>query len=192
MDHIFKQAFQVSKTDYNGRNEHRSMVLWLTGLSGAGKSTLANELNTWFYKSGINAFILDGDNTRGGINSDLSFSDDDRHENIRRVAEIAKLFNDAGIIIIASFISPFQSDRAMAKHIIGVENFFEIFVDCPIEECEKRDVKGLYKKARAGEIKKFTGIDSPFEIPDNPNLIVHTNLFSVEECVKLIIDNLKL
>ena len=192
MDNIFKQNFQINKSDYVLRNKHSSLVIWLTGLSGSGKSTIADELNTYFFSQSINSFILDGDNTRIGINSDLTFSDNDRKENIRRVAEISKLFNDAGFVIIASFISPFQSDRDRAKQIIGVENYFEVFINCPIEECEKRDVKGLYKKARNGEIQKFTGIDSPFEEPQNPNLIINTTKLSIKEATKLIIDKINL
>jgi len=186
-NNLVYQNQTILKKDFNKKNGHNSFVIWLTGLSGSGKSTIANELNNYFFKQNINSYILDGDNTRLGINKDLDFSVEGRNENIRRVSEITKLFIDAGTLIITSFISPFESDRLNAKKIIGEENFIEIFVDCPLEVCEQRDVKGLYKKARNGEIKHFTGIDSPFEIPKNPSLIVNTNTNNINECVESII-----
>lgn len=177
----------IAKSQRNQQNGHRSFVIWMTGLSGAGKSTLANELATYFFQKNIKAYILDGDNVRLGLNSDLSFSDKDRSENIRRVAEVAKLMIDAGMIVITAFISPFSADRLMAKNIIGAENFVEVFVDASLENCEKRDVKGLYQKARKGEVKSFTGIDSPFEKPENPTITIHTDQMNLEECIAAIL-----
>lgn len=183
---IIYQNFKINKIDRNKENGHNSLVVWFTGLSGSGKSTIANALQNKLFTDKIHCFTLDGDNTRLGINSDLDFTDLGRKENIRRVAEICKLMNDAGIVVIASFISPFVEDRMQAKAIIGPENFIEVFVDCPIEVCESRDVKGLYAKARNNEIKNFTGISSPFEVPLHPEIHVKSNLQSVEDCVKQI------
>lgn len=186
-NNITPQSFKISKKERTKRNGHRSFVIWLTGLSGSGKSTLANAIEQTLFEKKINTYVLDGDNTRLGINRDLSFTDADRKENIRRVAEIANLFTDAGIVTITSFISPFKEDRDIAKEIIGRDNFVEVFVDCSIEECEKRDVKGLYAKARKGEIKNFTGIDSDFEKPENPDLIVNTHTESLEACLSKVL-----
>lgn len=180
----------IAKSQRNQQNGHRSFVIWMTGLSGAGKSTLANELATYFFQKNVKAYILDGDNIRLGLNSDLSFSDKDRSENIRRVAEVAKLMIDAGLMVITAFISPFSADRLMAKNIIGAENFVEVFVDASLENCEKRDVKGLYQKARKGEVKSFTGIDSPFEKPENPTITIHTDQMNIAECVAAILAKL--
>ncbi|MEI6311536.1 MAG: adenylyl-sulfate kinase [Bacteroidota bacterium] len=188
---IIYQNFKINKIDRNKENGHNSIVIWFTGLSGSGKSTIANALQNKLFTDKIHCFTLDGDNTRLGINSDLDFSDLGRKENIRRVAEICKLMNDAGTVVIASFISPFLEDRMHAKAIIGPENFIEVFVDCPIEVCESRDVKGLYAKARNNEIKNFTGISSPFEVPLHPEIHVKSNLQSVEDCVKQIDQLLK-
>ncbi len=188
---IIYQNFKINKIDRNKENGHNSLVVWFTGLSGSGKSTIANALQNKLFTDKIHCFTLDGDNTRLGINSDLDFTDLGRKENIRRVAEICKLMNDAGIVVIASFISPFVEDRMQAKAIIGPENFIEVFVDCPIEVCESRDVKGLYAKARNNEIKNFTGISSPFEVPLHPEIHVKSNLQSIEDCVKQIDQLLK-
>lgn len=187
---VFHQ-FNLTKTDRIRQNGHQAFVIWLTGLSGSGKSTIANELQNSFFAQHIHSYILDGDNTRMGINADLSFNDSDRKENIRRVAEICKLMNDAGLIVIASFISPFEQDRQNAKAIIGADNFMEVFVDCPIQVCEERDVKGLYKKARNNEIQNFTGINSPFEVPLQPAVVVKTDTQNVQECVEIIKNHLK-
>lgn len=165
-------------------------VLWLTGLSGAGKSTIATELAKHLLDDGLHVIILDGDNIRKGLCNDLGFTQEDRSENIRRVAEVCKLFSDVGVTVISSFISPTNSCRNMAKDIIG-DAFREIFVSCPLEVCEKRDVKGLYKKARAGEIPNFTGIDSVFEEPETPHLIVHTDVQDLGECIDDIYDIIK-
>lgn len=168
-----------------------SPVIWLTGLSGSGKSTIANELELSLYNMNIKSYVLDGDNVRGGLNSDLGFSDSDRKENMRRIAEVAKLFADSETIAIAAFISPFKQERAVAREIIGSNNFIEVYVDASLEICEQRDVKGLYKKARAGEIHNFTGIDSPYEAPDNPEIILETGKFSISECVSRILFELE-
>lgn len=169
----------------------RSKVLWLTGLSGSGKSTLAKAVEHKLYEAGHLTMLLDGDNMRTGLNRNLGFSEADRKENIRRIAEVAKLFLENGIITIASFVSPTEEIRQTARSIIGPDDFLEIFVSCPLEECESRDVKGLYKKARKGEIKNFTGIDAPFEKPLNPALTVNTGEERVEESVGKIMEFLK-
>lgn len=170
-------------------NQH-SKVIWMTGLSGAGKTTIAKYLDEALYNQGYLAQILDGDNIRSGINDNLSFSREDRYENIRRIAEVSKLFINCGIIIINSFISPTDEIRKMALDIIGQENFVEVFVNAPIEVCEERDTKGLYARARKGEIKNFTGIDSPFEYPKNADVTVRTDLQTIEESVKQILDHI--
>ena len=185
-----KEEFNISKKEREKLNNHNSLVVWLTGLSGSGKSTIANELEKKLYNQGIRSFILDGDNTRLGINSDLDFTNDGRNENIRRVAEISKLISDAGIVVICSFISPLNSYRSLARNIIGSDNFFEVFIDCSLLNCEKRDVKGLYKKARNGEIKNFTGIDAPFEVPINAELRIDTNKHNIETSCKMIYNSI--
>ena len=182
--HVIPHNHQVKKQDRNQQNQHKSLVVWFTGLSGSGKSTLANLLEQHLFAQGIQTYILDGDNIRTGLNKDLDFSEEGRIENIRRIAEVAKLFTDAGVVVLTAFISPFSKDRELAKTLIGSENFLEVYVDCPLEVCENRDVKGLYQKARAGSIKNFTGIDSPFEIPENPDLIVATHLHSLQHCLE--------
>lgn len=166
----------------------KGMVFWFTGLSGSGKSTIAQGLEKALHEKGHLVMVLDGDNVRTGINNNLGFSDEDRKENIRRIAEVAKLFVNAGIITICCFVSPTVEIREQAKAIIGAENFREIFVNTPIEECERRDVKGLYAKARKGEIKDFTGINAPFEAPVKPDLELKTALKSVDESVKEAMD----
>jgi bifunctional enzyme CysN/CysC len=171
-------------------SNQKSFVLWLTGLSGSGKSTIANQVEQIFYRNGLRTYILDGDNVRRGLNADLGFSDIDRAENIRRVAEVAKLFVDAGVITIVSFISPFGEERKLAREIVGTEDFFEVFVDAPLDVVEARDVKGLYAKARAGLIPNFTGIDSPYEVPASPDLRIDTSASSIEECVQMVLQAL--
>jgi adenylylsulfate kinase len=166
----------------------KSKVIWMTGLSGAGKTTIAKHLDEALYKKGYVAQILDGDNIRSGINNNLSFSEEDRYENIRRIAEVSKLFINCGVIIINSFISPTEEIRHMALDIIGQENFIEVFVSAPIEVCEERDTKGLYAKARRGEIKNFTGIDSPFELPQHADVTIRTDQQTVEESVHQLLD----
>tara|TARA_Y100000589_G_scaffold229934_1_gene217343 strand:+ start:544 stop:1158 length:615 start_codon:yes stop_codon:yes gene_type:complete len=168
---------------------HKGLVLWFTGLSGSGKSTLANALNEALYSKGISTYILDGDNIRHGLCSDLGFSNKDRQENIRRIGEVANLFMNAGIVTLSSFVSPFQSDREKVREIIG-KDFIEIFCAANLEICENRDTKGLYKKARLGEIKDFTGISSPYEIPLNPEIIVETGSLDLMESVNQILNYL--
>jgi adenylylsulfate kinase len=170
--------------------KQKAKVIWMTGLSGAGKTTIAKYLDEALYSKGYIAQILDGDNIRSGINSNLTFSDTDRYENIRRIAEVSKLFMNCGIIIINSFISPTEEIRNMALDIIGEENFIEVYVNAPIEVCEERDTKGLYAKARKGEIKNFTGIDSPFELPKSAHIEVRTDLQSIDESVIQIMEYL--
>lgn len=188
-ENIIPHDHQVSREDRITKNGYQPSLYWFTGLSGSGKSTLASGLEVHFYNRGYNTYILDGDNIRSGLNSDLDFSDESRKENIRRIAEVSKLFLDAGVIVITAFISPFESERQFARSLVGEENFYEIHVNCPIEICEQRDVKGLYKKARAGKIKNFTGVDSPFEIPKDPDLIVDTATNSLEICMQQLIVN---
>lgn len=165
-------------------HKHRSVILWFTGLSGSGKSTLAHAVEDYLHRQSVSTFVLDGDNVRHGLCSDLGFSDKDRIENIRRVGEIAKLMTEAGIITLTAFISPFKSDRNAARSLVPHGDFLEIYCDCSLEVCEQRDVKGLYKKARAGKIPHFTGIDSPYEAPENPELTVDTQNLSLDECVQ--------
>lgn len=190
MNNIRFQSFQVSRKDHEQRNGHKGLVIWLTGLSGSGKSTIANELNKQLFDKNIYSVILDGDNTRLGINKDLSFSEADRSENIRRVAEIAKLYVENSQVVIASFISPYKKDRLIAKNIISSDDFIEVHVNCAIDECEKRDVKGLYKKARNGEISDFTGISSPYEAPKSADIEIDTELNDVSSSVTLIFNYL--
>ncbi len=179
---LFKQETLVSREDRMKSKQQNALVIWFTGLSGSGKSTLALNLNKVLHDNGYYSYLLDGDNVRLGLNADLDFTDSGRKENIRRIAEVAKLFIDAGEIVLTAFVSPFEEDREQAKNIIGAEHFLEVFVNTPLEECEARDVKGLYKKARKGEIKHFTGIDSPYEQPQNPDIEIKTNEKSITEC----------
>ncbi len=183
---LFLQSSKVSRQQRESLNGNRSFTIWLTGLSASGKSTIAAELDKWLFNNGLRSYVIDGDNTRIGINNDLSFTKEDRSENIRRVAEICKLFNDAGTIAIASFISPFADDRRMAGSIIGRDGFLEVFVDTGIDTCKARDVKGLYKLAEQGKIRNFTGIDSPYERPETPDIHLHTDDRTVAWCVRTI------
>ena len=162
---------------------HRSAILWFTGLSGAGKSTLANAVNSALFEQGLACYVLDGDNVRHGLCSDLGFSDADREENIRRIGEVAKLFVDAGVVVLTAFVSPFQADRARARGLVEAGDFIEIHCAADLEVCESRDTKGLYAKARTGEIKEFTGISSPYEAPEHPELRIDTGRQSLEACV---------
>lgn len=187
-DHIFPQAFKVSPGDRKARLRQTPRLLWFTGLSGSGKSTLANAVEAELFEKGYLTFSLDGDNIRTGINKDLGFAESDRVENIRRIAEVAKLLLDAGLVVVSSFISPFRKEREMIADLVGPENFVEIFVDCPLEVCEQRDVKGLYQKARAGIIKNFTGIDSPYEKPKNPAIHIHSDREKLEESIDKVLE----
>jgi len=185
-ENIIKHNYSVTRQDREKGNKHNSFLIWFTGLSGSGKSTIANALEYKLYKKGYKTYALDGDNIRKGINSDLTFSPEDRTENIRRIAEVANLMIDAGQIVLAAFVSPYKKDRNNIKDIVGNDNFVEIFVNTSIEECEKRDVKGLYEKARKGEIKDFTGVNAPYESPENPDVEVITDDNTIEESVELI------
>jgi len=175
MNNIVWHNQSVSKFDREKLQGHKASCLWFTGLSGSGKSTLANEVQKYLFELKINSYILDGDNIRHGLNNDLGFSDDERVENIRRIGEVAKLFFDAGMIVLTAFISPYRKDRESVRNKFEDGNFIEVFVDCKLETCEKRDPKGLYKKARANEIKNFTGISAPYEPPLNPELVLKNN-----------------
>ncbi len=179
--YIIRQKFELSKEDRQSLKKHGSFLVWFTGLSGSGKSTLANAVEVKLHEMGIHTYPLDGDNIRDGINKNLKFSPEDRDENIRRVAEMSKLFVDAGIVVLGSFISPFAKSREEIKKTVGEENFVEVFLNTSLEECERRDVKGLYKKARTGEIPSFTGISSPYEAPENPDVEIRTEEMTVEE-----------
>ncbi|WP_050182053.1 adenylyl-sulfate kinase [Domibacillus robiginosus] len=181
----------LTKEERRKKNEHHSAVLWFTGLSGSGKSTVANAAARRLFDLGVSTYVLDGDNVRHGLNKDLGFSDEARKENIRRIGEVSKLFVDAGQLVFTAFISPFREDRDTVRALLENDEFIEVFVECPIEKCEQRDPKGLYKKARAGEIPEFTGISSPYEAPEKPELVLNTDQYSVEECVDQLVAYLK-
>lgn len=190
-ENIIKHDYSVSRKDRQKNNNQNSFLIWFTGLSGSGKSTIANALEYKLYQDGFKTYALDGDNIRKGINSDLTFSPEDRTENIRRIAEVANLLVDSGLIVLAAFVSPYKKDRANIASIVGNSNFVEIYVNTSIEECERRDVKGLYKKARAGEIKDFTGVNAPYEEPINPEIEIVTDNKTVEESVEEIYELIK-
>ncbi|MCT8137632.1 adenylyl-sulfate kinase [Anaerobacillus sp. CMMVII] len=181
----------VTKQDRRTKNDHGSCVLWFTGLSGSGKSTIANAVSSALYRLGIKEFVLDGDNIRHGLNRDLGFSDDDRKENIRRIGEVAKLFVESGTVVTTAFISPFRADRDQVRILFAESEFIEVYVDCSLEECERRDPKQLYAKARRGEIKEFTGISSPYEAPEQPEITVRSDQLSVPEAVDQILEYLR-
>jgi len=182
---IYHQA-SVTRERRNQSNNHQSVVLWFTGLSGSGKSTLAHVLEEKLFNKGCKTLVLDGDNVRHGLNSNLDFSDDDRKENIRRIGEVAKLMLESGLIVMTAFTSPFWEDRVAVRNLISNSDFIEIYCKASLETCEARDVKGLYKRARAGEIKNYTGIDSPYEPPENPELIIDTDKDTLDESVSKI------
>ena len=188
MNNLTPVISKVSMGQRQNQLQQKPLVVWLTGFSGAGKTTIAQALEQLLYQHNYKSVVLDGDNIRGGLNNNLSFSEQDRTENIRRIAEVSKLFCDSGLIVISSFITPLNSMRKMARSIIGDEKFVEVFVNCPIEVCEQRDVKGLYKKARTGEIKNFTGMDAGFEIPSQAELVIDSNGTSSEQSVKKLYD----
>jgi len=188
---ITKHEFKISQQDREKIKGHKSLTIWMSGLSGSGKSTIANILETELNSQNYHTYILDGDNTRLGLNKGLGFSEEDRLENIRRVAEVCKLMNDAGLIVICSFISPFQKNREQARSIIGEDKFIEVFVDADLETCETRDPKGLYKKARLGEIKDFTGISSPFESPNDCIILKNNTLDDLDKNVKQLLMTIK-
>lgn len=183
IENIIPHKHKTSKKERNGLTGNKSPVIWLTGFSGSGKSTLAGELEFKLYEKGILTYVLDGDNVRMGLNSDLGFGEKDRKENIRRVGEVAKLMSDAGIVVITAFISPFREDRKKVRDLVGRDDFIEVYVKCSVEKCEERDVKGLYKKARKGNIRDFTGIDSQYEEPENPDIIIDTTNQTIDDSV---------
>ena len=187
---IYHQA-TVTRQRRNKLNNHRSIVLWFTGLSGSGKSTLAHALEEKLFQKGCRTFVLDGDNVRHGLNSNLDFSEAGRTENIRRISEVSKLMLESGLIVMTAFISPINKDRSNARKLFSNDDFIEIYCKASLETCETRDVKGLYKKARAGEITNYTGIDSPYEVPENPELTIDTDNQSLEGSVSTILSFLK-
>jgi adenylylsulfate kinase len=189
---IIKQSFSVSRQDRIEAYGHNSFLILLTGFSGSGKSTIADALDVKLFKNKVRTVVLDGDNLRNGLSNDLNFSPKNRSENLRRVAEVAKLFINSGTVTIASFVSPYESDRQSIKQIVGKENYFEIHVSTSIEECERRDVKGLYRKVREGEITNFTGIDAPYEIPSNPNMRIDTENLQISSIVESILSKINL
>lgn len=187
---ISEHAYKISADDRKRMNNHNAFLVLFTGLSGSGKSTIANALEQRLFKEHIHTYVLDGDNIRRGINKNLGFSPEDRSENNRRIGEISKLFIDAGLVVLAAFVSPYKKDRAFIKNTVNPDNFIEVFVNTSLEECERRDVKGLYKKARAGAIKNMTGISAPYEAPENPDIEL-SELYSVEESVALVYNKIK-
>nr|WP_321245608.1 adenylyl-sulfate kinase [uncultured Psychroserpens sp.] len=190
-ENIIAHTYQVSRKERVVSNNHNSFLLWFTGLSGSGKSTIANLVEKELFDMRIKTYSLDGDNIRKGINNDLTFAPKDRTENIRRIAEISNLMIDAGLVVLAAFVSPYKKDRQNIRTIVKDVNFVEVYINTSVEECERRDVKGLYKKARAGEIKNMTGISAPYEAPDQPDIEIKTEIESIEDSVKRIVDFIK-
>lgn len=190
MNYIYPIASKISTNDKSKLMNQHPKLIWMTGLSGSGKSTLALQFEYYLFTQNFKTFLLDGDTVRNGLNKDLGFSDDDRKENLRRIAEVSKLMIDSGLIVVSAFISPFKVERELIKEIVGAENFIEVFVDCPLEECEKRDVKGLYDKARKGIIKNFTGIDSPYEKPEKPDILLKTNEQNISACMDILVQKI--
>lgn len=188
---IFWHESIVKKEDREKYLNHKGVIIWLTGLSGSGKSTVAHELEYQLWQRGVHSYVLDGDNIRHGLNKDLGFSPEDRTENIRRIGEVAKLFADAGVVAITAFISPYRKDRDAVRNLVNDGEFIEVYVKCPIDVCEQRDPKGLYKKAKAGEIKEFTGISAPYEEPINPEIVIDTSELDVEQSVNKILSYLR-
>ena len=188
MNNIVRQEYHLSQSMREQRNGHKALLVWFTGLSGSGKSTLANAVEQKLHAAGIQTYTLDGDNVRHGLNKDLGFKAEDRSENIRRIAEVAHLMLDAGLVVLSAFVSPYRQDRQGIKAIVGAEGFMEVFVDTPLEVCEQRDVKGLYAKARAGEINNFTGISAPYEAPEHPDFRIDTSMTGLDESAGLLTD----
>ena len=186
-ENIIPHGYEIAVEDRKKLNQHNSFLLWFTGLSGSGKSTIATVVEQELHKKGIKTYTLDGDNIRKGINKDLTFVPEDRTENIRRIAEISALMIDAGIVVLAAFVSPYKKDRINIKNMVKDVNFVEIYINTSVEECERRDVKGLYKKARAGEIKNLTGISSPYQAPENPDIEINTEIENINESVNKIL-----
>lgn len=183
-ENIIAHSFSLDQKQRSTHKNHKSFVIWFTGLSGSGKSTIANEVEKTLFNQNIHTYILDGDAVREGLSANLSFSPEDRSENIRRIAEVSKLMVDAGIVVLAAFVSPYIKDRENVKNIVSPDNYIEVFVDTPLEVCESRDVKGLYEKARKGEISNFTGVNAPYEPSKNPDLIIDTSKLSLDDSVK--------
>ncbi|MFC7394970.1 adenylyl-sulfate kinase [Scopulibacillus cellulosilyticus] len=181
----------ISKEERRSRAGHHSFVIWFTGLSGSGKSTLANAVAGRLFEDNLQSYVLDGDNIRFGLNKDLGFSETDRKENIRRIGEVAKLFVDSGSVVLTAFISPYKEDRESVRQLLEADEFVEVYVKCSLNECEKRDPKGLYQKARKGEIREFTGINAPYEEPENPEITIDSEYLTINQCVDQIIDYLK-
>jgi adenylylsulfate kinase len=190
-ENIIPHQFTVSKKQRSNINGHSSFLIWFTGLSGSGKSTIANALEHKLNKSKVHTYLLDGDNVRKGINMDLSFSPEDRTENIRRIAEISNLMIDAGLVVLSVFVSPYKKDRMMVKNKVKDVSFVEVFIDTPLNECIKRDTKGLYAKAKKGIIKDFTGINAPYEAPDNPDVTIDTTKVAIDEAVNMILKKIE-
>jgi adenylylsulfate kinase len=182
-ENIIPHHFNVSQEERSSLKKHKPLLLWFTGLSGSGKSTIANAVEVALFNKGIHTYLLDGDNVRKGLNNNLTFSPEDRTENIRRISEVSNLMIDAGLVVLAAFVSPYKKDREMIKNTVKSVNFVEIFVDTSVDECERRDTKGLYAKARKGLIKDFTGVNAPYEAPENPDVLIETENTSVEEAV---------
>jgi len=187
-ENIVPHDYKVSVTERRMKNQHNSFLIWFTGLSGSGKSTIANVVEAMLHEQGIKTYTLDGDNIRTGINNDLSFSPEDRTENIRRIAEVSKLMIDAGMVVLAAFVSPYKKDRENIRKTVSSVNFVEVFVNTSLEECERRDVKGLYKKARSGEIKNMTGISAPYEAPEAPDVEIKTEELDIATAAKKVVD----
>ncbi|MEK4273018.1 adenylyl-sulfate kinase [Paenibacillus sp. FSL R7-0026] len=185
------QSSSINRQDREKHNGHRSRAIWFTGLSGAGKSTLAFALEQYLYDQGVRCYVLDGDNVRHGLNRDLGFTAGDRQENLRRIGEVSKLMVDAGLFVLSAFISPHEQDREMVRQLFEPDDFIEIYVRCSIQECERRDPKGLYKKARNGDIPHFTGISAPYDVPKSPSFIIDTEQWSIEEAVQEIVQHLE-
>ena len=185
---IVKHSYSVNRDSRKKLKQHQSILLWFTGLSGSGKSTIANCVEQELHKNSIHTYTLDGDNVRKGLNSDLSFSTEDRSENIRRIAETANLMIDAGLVVLAAFVSPYRNDRDHIRKIVGDDNMVEVYINTSIKECERRDVKGLYKKARKGEIKNMTGISAPYESPLHPDIQINTEEVTIIDATKQIIN----
>ncbi|MBU2019907.1 MAG: adenylyl-sulfate kinase [Bacteroidetes bacterium] len=190
-ENIFEQKLSINSENRSQLKGHRPLLIWLTGLSGSGKSTISNVLEIKLHELGLHTYLLDGDNIRLGLNQNLGFSPEDRQENLRRIAEVAKLMIDAGLIVIAAFVSPMIADRKKIAEIVGTDKFVEVFVDTSIEECEKRDTKGLYAKARKGEISNFTGVNAPYEAPTQNFIHIQTAKFSPEEASAEIVKNIQ-
>lgn len=191
MNFVMYKNLNISKFKRSKLKNQKPFCIWLTGLSGAGKTTIANAIDCFLFNKGKHTYILDGDSLRLGLNANLNFKNSDRQENIRRTAEVAKLMVDAGLIVIVALISPFKKDRDWARSIFEKDNFFEVYLSTPISECEKRDVKNLYKKAREGKLKNFTGIDSPYEPPDNPDVMIDTTHETIDDCIAIIMSKVQ-